>query len=302
MRLLLAVSTLAVPLFFTPAPAPAKEAAAPCASVFAHGQAPVVMQERSGTLLCYRAYAILHSGATRTALWSAERLTRGAVEAARTLARDSDFYEENKLPVSERATLADYARSGFDRGHLAPSGDFGDKRSQAESFSLANVIPQHPVSNRRTWSHLETSTRRLVRKFGLAFVVTGPVFDRSSRTLRGRVTVPDFIWKAIYIPGKGAAAYIVRNDATEAYSIISIAELRDFTGIDPFPRLDRVTWAAEFALPPPTPHPGEKAARQVSFSRLVSGAVVQKHDGIKKLAEALHNSGGMLSFASALSR
>lgn len=89
---------------------------------------------------------------------------------------------------------------------MAPSGDFGDKTSQAESFSLASVIPQHPFSNRRTWSHIETSTRRLVRKVGAAYVVISPAFIRDAGALRERIRIPDFVWKAIYMPDIGAGS------------------------------------------------------------------------------------------------
>lgn len=113
---------------------------AQCGQVLAAGTPTVAQAVSSTRLLCYRAYAVLYSNQTRTALWSAERLTAAAVDAARTLPRDSDFYEEDRLPAADRARLADFAKSGYDRGHLSPSGDFADKASQAESFSLANIV------------------------------------------------------------------------------------------------------------------------------------------------------------------
>jgi endonuclease G len=252
-------------------PASARDTPRACAHVLSTGQPSIKQSADRTQLLCYRAYAVLYSTQTRTALWSAERLTREAVDAARKLPRDSDFYEEERLPEADRARLADYRRgSGIDRGHLAPSGDFPDKASQVESFSLANVIPQDSVSNRRTWSHIETSTRRLARQHGAIQVVTGPAFVGTPRTL-GRVRIPDFVWKAIYVPGIGAAVYIVRNDATPAYSVISVAELRHFSGIDPFPALPKTMNTTAMDLPPPTPHPGEKPARRVAFAWLASG-------------------------------
>jgi len=56
--------------------------------------------------------------------WS---LTAQAVLSARTVPRDSEFYEEAEIPAADRARLSDYGRgTGLDRGHLAPSGDFPD--------------------------------------------------------------------------------------------------------------------------------------------------------------------------------
>ncbi|MDV6320746.1 DNA/RNA non-specific endonuclease, partial [Chromohalobacter sp. HP20-39] len=96
--------------------------------------------------------------------------------------------------LAEPATLSIFFRRVL---HMSPSGDFGDLASQQESFSLANVVPQNSVSNRRMWSHLETSTRRLVRQTGEAYVVTGPAFtDGKARYLNEHVRVPDYLWKA----------------------------------------------------------------------------------------------------------
>nr|WP_315595585.1 DNA/RNA non-specific endonuclease [uncultured Cupriavidus sp.] len=275
---------------------------AQCAHVLAAGT-PSVAQAASNTrLLCYRAYAVLYSNQTRTAVWSAERLTAAAVDAARKLPRDSDFYEEDRLPAADRARLADFARSGWDRGHLSPSGDFADKASQAESFSLANVVPQNSASNRRTWSHIETSTRRLARQYGAIQVVTGPVFSRDSGTLNGRVRIPDFLWKAVYVPGVGAAAYVVRNDATLAYSAISIDELAHFTGVDPFPALTRAQRASALDLPAPTPHPGEKTSRRVAFAWLVSGESLRDRTATPSLNRLVGDASALATLVLAYAR
>ncbi|ABF13127.1 endonuclease G, mitochondrial [Cupriavidus metallidurans] len=282
--------TVALLLAVTAAAASAKDAAQ-CGNILEAGKPAASRPAANTKLLCYRAYAVLYSPQTRTALWSAERLTAAAADAARTLPRDSDFYEEDRLPAGERAQRRDFVRSGYDRGHLAPSGDFGDKASQAESFSLANVVPQNSTSNRRTWSHIETSTRKLARQYGAIHVVTGPAFTNAARMLNGRVRIPDYLWKAIYVPGVGAAAYVVRNDATQAYSVISISELSRFTGIDPFPALAPTKRGVALDLPPPTPHPGEKAARRVAFARLV---------GNDKAGDAAESLGGLVQHAGAL--
>ncbi|CAG9180319.1 hypothetical protein LMG23992_04212 [Cupriavidus laharis] len=225
--------------------------------------------------ICYRGYAVQTSATTRTALWSAENLTAQAVLAARSVPRDSEFYEEAEIPTADRARLSDYGRgSGLDRGHLAPSGDFPDQASQAESFSLANVVPQASTSNRRLWSHIETSTRRMVREYGQAFVVTGPAFDaQQAAQLNGRISIPTYLWKAVYVPGVGAAAYVARNDATPSYAVVSIAELAGFAGVDPFPRLDKAYRDTPMTLLAPTPHPGEKTGRKVSLATLTATAV-----------------------------
>ncbi|MGO4331943.1 DNA/RNA non-specific endonuclease [Cupriavidus sp. 2TAF22] len=179
------------------------------------------------------------------------------------------------IPAADRAHLSGYRRgTGLDRGHLAPSADFPDQASQAESFSHANVVPQSSVSNRRLWNHIETSTRRMVRDYGQAFVVTGLAFDAAlSARLDDRVAIPTYLWKAVYVPGVGAAAYAARNDATPWYAVVSIAEMANLADVDPFPRLDGAYLVTPMTLLAPTPRPGEMAGRKVSLATLTSVAI-----------------------------
>jgi DNA/RNA endonuclease G (NUC1) len=71
------------------------------------------------------------------------------LRAADVTERRDAFHEEPRLPPDERAYLDDYARSGFDRGHLAPAADMPDEKAQHESFTLANMIPQDPAEQPR---------------------------------------------------------------------------------------------------------------------------------------------------------
>ena len=97
------------------------EAALPCAESFLDHQAPQITNPKltpKTRELCFSAFAVLHSGVTRTPLWVASHLTRDSVDAAEALSRVNAFHPESALPADERATLQDFSRSGFDRGHL----------------------------------------------------------------------------------------------------------------------------------------------------------------------------------------
>ena len=224
-------------------------------------------------LLCFTSYAVLESGATRTAVWSAESLTRDHILAARELTRDNTFHAEEAIAHDDRAELGDYARSGWDRGHMTPSGDMPDVQSQAESFSLANMIPQAPKNNRRLWEHIEASTRRLAQSEGQVYVVTGPGYTSAKpNLLNDRVRIPDLVWKAVYVPDRGAGAYVVRNDAGHDYALVSIVEITRITGVDPFPGLDASMRSTTYGLPSPTPHQGEGKDVQVAETTLLDRA------------------------------
>ncbi len=247
-RLLVALALLAGP--------PALAAPTACPEHFVAGQAPDLVDaklEPQTRPLCYGGFAALHSGLTRTPLWSAERLTRETMEGARRTNRVDNFHADPNIPRGERAELSDYARSGFDRGHMAPAGDMPDERAQEESFSLANMVPQNPELNRRLWERIESATRDLAGQEGEAYVVTGPIYlGAEIESLRGRVLVPTHIYKAVYVPSRRAAgAYLVANEEGTGVEVVSMDELARIAGIDPFPTLPADVKAATANLPIP---------------------------------------------------
>ena len=96
-------------------------AATECPEHFAGGVAPTITNPKLKARtqeVCFEAFAVLHSGISRTPLYSAEHLTRANLNAAGKLSRKDSFHPESALPAQDRAELKDYARSGYDRGHM----------------------------------------------------------------------------------------------------------------------------------------------------------------------------------------
>lgn len=81
-----------------------------CPQFFAKAKPPVVKPQPKQRALCFDAFAILHSGESKTAVYVAQRLNRAAVKDADEKRRDK-FYAEARLPSAERATLEDYKNS-----------------------------------------------------------------------------------------------------------------------------------------------------------------------------------------------
>ncbi len=234
-----------------------------CSTQLYRGVAPSIKSEKLAAQtheVCFSEIAVLYSGIARTPLWSAEHLTPLRIERARGLARlrSNAFHEEPRLPEEERSALADYRRSGFDRGHMAPNGDMSTPESQEESFSLANMIPQDPCNNEVLWEGIESAVRELALSGEEVFVVTGPAFlGAELQSLKGRVLVPTHVFKAAYLPSRNAAAaYFAPNDASQNWETISIADLESRVGIDVFPQLDGEVRRRAMILPTPTPHFG----------------------------------------------
>ena len=239
-------------------PAIARAAPTACPEQFARGRAPDLLNPRlavSTLAICYQAFAVLHSGVTRTPLYSAERLTRERLLAARQTPRQSEFHAEDLVPPEQRAELSDYARSGYDRGHMAPSGDMPNPAAQQESFSLANMVPQVGRLNRGLWEGMESAIRTYAMRRGLLFVVTGPAFRGNALASVGNVLVPSHVWKAVIDPARGtAAAYVAANDESGQWQVMSMAQLADFTGIEVFPGMAPGARSRAMRLPEPTPH------------------------------------------------
>lgn len=239
-------------------PANATDAAA-CRSQYFGTVSPAYVRkatEQRTTTICYRAFSLGYSGMTRTPLWAAEKVTAANVSRSRELARIDDFHADEHLPGRDRATLDDYRGSGFDRGHMAPSGDMPTPEAQAESFTLANMVPQDHAMNTHLWSDIERAVRHLARRHATVYVVTGPIFEGNQLdSLNGRVAVPTSIYKAVLIPGQGAAAYVAANDTRRKLAIVSVAQLAQMTGVDPFPGADAQTKARAIELPAPTAYP-----------------------------------------------
>lgn len=252
--LLLASALLAAPaLAFAQAPA--------CPQLFAGGQPPALLNPKLGqrtTLLCNDAYAVLASGVTRGAVWSAEHPTAASLDAARATPREGQFHVEDRLPPGDQARLEDYRRSGFDRGHMTPSGDMPDAQSQQQTFSLANMVPQTAQLNRGVWAGIEMTVQHLAQRRGELFIVTGPAFQGQNLQSIGSdgVLVPSATWKALYDPqSSGAGAYVCSNAASPRCGTMSVATLAGTTGIDPFPALPDSVKGMAMTLPRPEASP-----------------------------------------------
>jgi endonuclease G len=253
-RLKVILSSLALVLFSSAAIANNAD----CSIHFANGAAPAITNVKIGTRtqkLCFEAFAVLHSGVTRTPLWSAEHLTRERLAEGKGLKRENNFHPEDRLPPSDRAELRDYSRSGMDRGHNSPSADMPTRSAQYDSFSLANMVPQDPTNNQNLWEGLERATRTLATKRGSIYVITGPMFEGSSlKRLNGRVLVPTSMFKAIYDPKRQeAAAYVTPNAPGMAYETLSISELEKRIGFNLFPQMPASVKSTTMELPEPTP-------------------------------------------------
>ena len=176
-----------------------------CPQFFPAQRTPIVPAAPALRELCFDSFAILHNGRSRTPVFVAQRLNRQMVQQARQVERIDRFYAEARLPTKERAELADYRGSGYSRGHMAPAGDMHTPQAMAQSFSLANMVPQNQVQNAGAWNRIEQDTRKyIMRARGEVYVFTGPVYGgRPASIGQGRVAVPDHLYKLVHDASTG---------------------------------------------------------------------------------------------------
>lgn len=250
-----------------------------CNGIYFDNQAPDILNTKltpKTKELCYSAFTVMHSGLSRTPLWSAEHLYGAKLNTK--VERSNDFHPEDRISTDDRAELADYARSGYDRGHMAPARDFNTPQGESECFTLANMVPQDHDNNTKLWSGLEEATRSLAKQRGELYVITGPIFMGSAlKRIGGRVLVPTKIYKAIYDPASGqGAAYLVDNAPGNNYQVISIAQIEQLSNIKLFPNMSLVSKQAPMALPAPKLHGGEES-RQSAIPQSASLRVEQSN-------------------------
>jgi endonuclease G len=127
-------------------------------------------------ILFNRYYVLGYSYHFRQAKWALEIVDPDKTDVVRA----DNFRPDYRIPEIFRADLADYAGSGYDRGHLVASANQRELDIQnSETFLLSNMSPQEPQFNRDIWKKLEEAVRDLNSKPKIfeTYVICGPIFD-----------------------------------------------------------------------------------------------------------------------------
>lgn len=138
--------------------------------------------------LCNSFYVVEFDTTLNAPIISAERFRTTTAH----ISRSNDFHPDIRLDVSARAERSDYARSGYDQGHLTPAGDATTPEEMHDSFDLANMTPQWPTLNRQSWRLMEIE----VRKLKPDYIVTGAIYSQKQKYIgQHHVPVPSGYWK-----------------------------------------------------------------------------------------------------------
>jgi endonuclease G len=116
----------------------------------------------------------------------------------------------------------DYLHSGYDQGHMAPSGDFTWAQDvNNETFVLSNMAPQKPKLNRDAWRQLEAHVHKWICGEGRVVVITGPLLEEGLPTLKSGLPVPNEFFKILIddTPPRKVVAFIFKQtDMGDVYN------------------------------------------------------------------------------------
>jgi endonuclease G len=126
-----------------------------------------------------------------------------------TTPRQDDYRADTSLPAGwYQVQSFDYSGSGFDRGHMCPSGDrTSNVPDNSATFWMTNFIPQAPANNQGPWEELESYCRTLLTQGNELYIYDGPWGQGGSGSgggttntvASGHVVVPSLTWKVIIV-------------------------------------------------------------------------------------------------------
>ncbi len=183
--------------------------------------------------------------------------------------RKGVFHPDDDLPHGLiKVTPADYSHTGFDKGHMCPSGDrttnFDDNNSL---FTMINMVPQAPDNNRKTWEHLESYCRTLIDQGNELYIICGPAGMggtgtsgfRNNISAQKKIIVPSSTWKVVLILPDGHGVNKI-DKTTRTIAVIvpnqqgiaedwkefrhSVREVEELTGYDFFSNVPKTVQEA----------------------------------------------------------
>ncbi|KAG5461590.1 MAG: hypothetical protein BJ554DRAFT_6195, partial [Olpidium bornovanus] len=167
----------------------------------------------------------------------------------------SQFAEDVSIPEKFRASLKDYHRSGYDRGHLVPAADAKiTQQAMDETFILTNITPQVGKGFNRDCAYACST-------FAEVYVFTGPLYlpDPVTKEVRYKtigngdpsslVAVPTHFYKVILaVGGRGEPQAIggfvvpnapIQDGARLDAFAVDVDYIERASGLEFFDRLDK---------------------------------------------------------------
>jgi len=144
----------------------------------------------------------------------------------------------------------DYNRTGYDRGHMAPSNGMGlhfGEEGMMGTFIMSNICPQRHALNAGPWERLENlEDKAYPDDFGDVWILDGPIFGDGDERLSDGVEVPRAFYKVIVENHTGVPevlAVIMPQTAgprdRPGGFVTTLRAVEGQSGLEFFPKLER---------------------------------------------------------------
>lgn len=156
-------------------------------------------------------YVMSYNRSRATSNWVSWYLNSSSIGST---PRQNDFRADNTLPSGwYQVNQNDYSGSGFDRGHMTPSGDRTSSiPDNSATFLMTNMVPQAPGNNQGPWEKLESYLRTQITANGgqEIYIISGSYGIGGTGTggfmstiAGGKITVPAYTYKIAIILSNG---------------------------------------------------------------------------------------------------
>ncbi|MBX7062175.1 MAG: DNA/RNA non-specific endonuclease [Pyrinomonadaceae bacterium] len=163
-------------------------------------------------------YTLSYNRSKATPNWVAWRLDSSWLGST---PRQDDYRPDPALPAAwYHVQDNDYSGSGYDRGHMCPSGDRTNSvANNSATFLMTNFVPQLGANNQGPWNDFENYCRSLANQGNEIYIFDGPVGNIGT-IAQGRIVVPQYTWKVVLILPNGSNDLQRVTRSTRAFGIV----------------------------------------------------------------------------------
>lgn len=194
-------------------------------------------------------YAIEWDTDKKAQRWSCYKMYQNIAQQYNKRYTDSknQYPLDDIIPQQFQFDKDPYWRTGYDHGHICPSGDRrASKEADKQTFFLSNMQPQLHGFNDGVWKHMEQQLRNWtnINFCDTLYICKGGTIDNENQIktkLHGFLIVPQYFFMAVLCKNKygyKAMGFWVEHsdnkDKDLTKYMVSIKDLERLTGIDFF--------------------------------------------------------------------
>jgi DNA/RNA endonuclease G (NUC1) len=163
-------------------------------------------------------YTLSYNRSKATPNWVAWRLDSSWIGSTQ---RQDDYRPDPALPAGwYQVQDADYSGSGYDRGHMCPSGDRTNSvANNSATFLMTNFVPQLSANNQGPWEDFESYCRTLASQGNELYIFDGPSGTQGT-IAGGKIVVPQYTWKVVLVLPNGSDDLHRISKGTRVFGVI----------------------------------------------------------------------------------